>query len=739
MVLSVESVGSTRAQLWDAGFRPVPILNFDARVPSPGKQPIGDGWREAALRDPPQCLTFPPVAHALNTGLLCDGLRPIDLDIDDDMLAKRIRAMAADRFGECPVRVRRNSSRCLMLYRAADGAPPKIAITGAAHSKTSGCKVEVLGAGQQFVAFGRHDSGADLEWFPEPPGEATLHSLPAITEAEVHAFLTDIAPLLGANPPGYTNGHDRHEAGQPQAEPLRLAAALANIPNTGAPDWEWWNKVGMALFRATDGSAIGGELWNEWSKRNPAYQETEAEERWRHYRRSPPTELGAGTLFHLAGNTFQPERTVEEPPEWLDAPPPHENWESVETEAISYTEPPDETDPELIPFPATPVSAAKLETIPPRELVYGHFLFRRFVSALGAPGGSGKTAYAFVVALAICIGRDLLSEGVYDPGNAWIYNLEDPDTELYRRLKAAMIGHNVSFGDIEDRIFMDSGRDRPLVIARAMRDGTVIAWPQVPALIAEIKARNVHLLVVDPFVRSHRVEENHNDQIDFVAALWASIADASDCSILLVHHFKKGGVSGDAGAFRGASALIDASRAAVTLSTMATEEASRLGIPEKERWQYVRVDNAKLNLAPPPDDALWLKLSGVSLDNATDTRQADNVQTVQRWEPPSPWAEFPMSMVTRILDRLTKGPGNSEQYYLTGGTSERWAGQVVMAESGKTVDQAKAIIAAWKRSGLIEPAEYPNPKDKGKTKQGMTVNQAKVSEMIRDSEDRFTG
>jgi hypothetical protein len=98
-----------------------------------------------------------------------------------------------------------------------------------------------------------------------------------------------------------------------------------------------------------------------------------------------------------------------------------------------------------------------------------------------------------------------------------------------------------------------------------------------------------------------------------------------------------------------------------------------------------------------------------------------------------------MSMVTRILDRLTKGPGNSEQYYLTGGTSERWAGQVVMAESGKTVDQAKAIIAAWKRSGLIEPAEYPNPKNKGKTKPGMTVNQAKVSEMIRDSEDRFTG
>ncbi len=422
----------------------------------------------------------------------------------------------------------------------------------------------------------------------------------------------------------------------------------------------------------------------------------------------------------------------EQPPPWLDEAPP---WDSIDGEAEDATIAPLDEDRQSEPFPATEVSEAKLAKIPPRELVYGHFLFRKFVSALGAPGGSGKTAYAYGVALAIATGRDLLSEGVYDPGNVWIYNLEDPETELYRRLKAAMIGHDLSFSDIDGKLFMDSGRDRPLVIARAQRDGTVIAWPQVPDLIAEIKARGIHLMVVDPFVRSHRVEENHNDQIDFVAALWASIADASDCSILLVHHFKKGGVSGDAGAFRGASALIDASRAAVTLSTMATDEAQRLGISEKDRWQYVRVDNAKLNLAPPPDDALWLRLTGVSLDNATDDRKADNVQTVQRWEPPSPWAEFPMSMVTRILERLTKGPGNGEQYYLTGGTSERWAGHVIIEEAAKTEAQAKAILASWKKSGLIEPTQYPNPKDSSKKSQGMKVNQSKVSEMIRETRD----
>lgn len=720
MPQSIDQVTALRAQLWDAGFRPVPIFNADSSGPSPGKRPLGKNWREAALADPPYSVNHAPVEFALNTGVMADGFRAIDIDVDDPATAARIKAMAVDRFGETIIRMRRNSPRCLLLYRAETGQPGKIAVVGKDRQK-----VEVLGAGQQFVAFGTHDSGADLEWFPEAPGDISADALPCVAEADILAFLTVVAPLIGADPPGAPiNGKDHYPPRDPQGNPLLVAAALSAIPNDGPADWESWNKVGMAIWAATGGSALGGEVFNEWSKISPFYDPKETEERWRHYIRSPPTYVGAHTLFRMAGEPVPPQ--IEEPPEWaLEGP----EWDSIDGEAEDATIPPAaEKQPE--PFPATPVSFAKLETIPPRELVYGHFLFRKFVSALGAPGGSGKTAYAFALALAIVAERDFLSEGVYDPGNVWIYNLEDPETELYRRLKAVMIGHGVDFQDIEDRLFLDSGRDRPLVIAKAQRDGTVIAWPQVPALIAEIKARKVHLLIVDPFVRSHRVEENHNDQIDFVAALWASIADAADCSILLVHHFKKGGVSGDAGAFRGASALIDASRAAVTLSTMAAEEASRLGVPEKDRWQYVRVDNAKLNLAPPPDDAMWLKLSGVSLNNATDTRQADNVQTVHRWEPPSPWAEFPMSMVTRILDRLAKGPGNGEQYYLTGGTSDRWAGHVIIEEAAKTEGQTKAIIAAWKKSGLLEATRYVSTADR-KERAGMMVNQGKVSEMIQ--------
>ena len=359
------------------------------------------------------------------------------------------------------------------------------------------------------------------------------------------------------------------------------------------------------------------------------------------------------------------------------------------------------------PFPATGISLEEFTVIPPRERVYGHFLFRKFISALGAPGGAGKTAYAFAVALAIVTGRNLLEEVVHEPGNAWIYNLEDPRTELMRRVKAACVEHDITYGDIADRLFLDSGRDRPMVIARTDKHGNLISWPQVEDLKSELKEKKIRLLIVDHFVRSHRVEENVNDQIDFVAALWAEVADAADCAILLVHHFKKGGASGEAASFRGASALIDASRSAVTLATMAPDEADKLGVPEKDRWQYLRVDNAKLNLAPPPDGALWLRLMGIDLDNAQRHLPADSVQTVRRWKAASVWKAASSVDLNRALDIIDTPPaGWLYSPTRRGAQNNRWAGQVLVDTLGCTESQAATIIAAWLKNGLLVETEY---------------------------------
>lgn len=324
MLLTVEYVTDIRAQLWEAGFRPVPVFNHDAQVDAPGKQPLGKAWQADARKDPPFCAINPAVAHALNTGILCDGLRPIDIDIDDHDLAIRCRALVTARLGEAPVRYRANSSRCTILYRAADGEPTKLSLSGDSHTTENSCKIEVLGRGQQFVALGIHHTGTDLEWFPDTPGHEERAGLPAVTEDQIHSLVAELAVVIGASKlPGRTNGQD-HTPGEPQADLLRIATALADIPNTGPPDWEAWNRAGMAIWRATGGSPAGWEAWEAWSKRNPAYDPTKTRERWDHWFISPPTQIGAGTIFHMAKEArpaislFQPSAAAR--PEGFEAP-----------------------------------------------------------------------------------------------------------------------------------------------------------------------------------------------------------------------------------------------------------------------------------------------------------------------------------------------------------------------------------------------------------------------------------
>jgi hypothetical protein len=86
---------------------------------------------------------------------------------------------------------------------------------------------------------------------------------------------------------------------EPDADFYLVAAALAVIPNRDL-DWDDWNKIGMATWRATGGSNAGFEVFDTWSQKSSKYAADNTGERWQDYLKSPPTEIGAGTLFYLA-------------------------------------------------------------------------------------------------------------------------------------------------------------------------------------------------------------------------------------------------------------------------------------------------------------------------------------------------------------------------------------------------------------------------------------------------------
>ncbi|MDB5738255.1 MAG: hypothetical protein JWO65_1923, partial [Sphingomonas bacterium] len=273
--------------------------------------------------------------------------------------------------------------------------------------------------------------------------------------------------------------------------------------------------------------------------------------------------------------------------------------------------------------------------IPIRPWVYGRWLLRNTITAVVAPGGVGKSSFMASTALALATGRSLLGKPVWDgPKRAWYWNLEDDGEELSRQIQAAAIQHGVNQDDCGDRLFVDSGLDGAgLCTAVEGPAGFVICEPVIEALVKELVERAIDVLIVDPFVSSHTVSENDNGAIDAVAKEWARVAKRAHCSIVLVHHTKKlAGQKVTSEMSRGATALINAARAAIVLNRMDAEEAARFGIEgDDERRRYFSVQDDKHNRAPA-ENANWYRMVSVDLGNGGDGA-GDNIGVVTSWAP----------------------------------------------------------------------------------------------------------
>lgn len=364
--------------------------------------------------------------------------------------------------------------------------------------------------------------------------------------------------------------------------------------------------------------------------------------------------------------------------------------------------------------------------IPPRAWLLGNVFCRRFVSSLVAAGGVGKTALRVLQLLSLALGRSLTGEHVFQRCRVLIVSLEDDVNELRRRVRAAMLHYGVTQEDVRGWLFLAAAGANGWKLATT-ESGVHVAGDLGKRLVETIEARQLDIVSLDPFVKSHGVEENANNAIDFVANILARIAVEHDCAVDAPHHVSKGPAdAGNADRGRGASAFKDAARLVYTLSPMSEQEAATFGVGEQERRSLIRMDSGKVNIAPPAAGAQWFRLVSVRLDNGTDLYpHGDEVQTVEPWSPPNLWRDLPVITLNEILTEIDQGADGGSKYSDHHLAGDRGAWRVVQRHLPNLTDeQAREIIKTWVKNGVLYHVDYQDPAAR-KQRKGLVLNHAK--------------
>ncbi|WP_082512418.1 AAA family ATPase [Afipia sp. Root123D2] len=178
-----ESVVHLRRGLIGHGYRIIPVE---------GKKACGLNWPNAKWTADQMDGLARLHSDATNTGILTGHVVAIDVDTPDPETANAVAAMVEQLpwASAAPYRIGKAPKRCY-LFRTA--SPRAKASTGAYEIGGHKCQLEVLGAGNQFVAFGVHpDTGSEYQWFNGSPAETPLSDLPDISPADIEELLARV-------------------------------------------------------------------------------------------------------------------------------------------------------------------------------------------------------------------------------------------------------------------------------------------------------------------------------------------------------------------------------------------------------------------------------------------------------------------------------------------------------------------------------------------------------------------
>ena len=199
------------------------------------------------------------------------------------------------------------------------------------------------------------------------------------------------------------------------------------------------------------------------------------------------------------------------------------------------------TNPLTQPLKATRFAWRDPSTIPPRQFLYGRHCARGFVSVTAAQGGIGKSSLELTEAIAIGTGRDLLGVRPWERAPVWYLGLEDPLDEYQRRVAAISLHYGIPGAELERALFLELQAVIRISSSRWRRRTNQDRRAEIASIVANVRQQKIALVIVDPFVACHAVNENDNAKLEKVMRAWARVANQAGCAVELVHHFRKSG------------------------------------------------------------------------------------------------------------------------------------------------------------------------------------------------------
>src|SRR6185295_9165673 len=165
--------------------------------------------------------------------------------------------------------------------------------------------------------------------------------------------------------------------------------------------------------------------------------------------------------------------------------------------------------------------------------------------AVGIVGGEPKCCKSFLaldLAVAVASGAPCMRRfAVARTGRVLLFAAEDALHVVRQRLAGIAVAAGVALADLDIQVIT-----APSVRLDVERDRDALA-----ETVAKLRPK---LLVLDPFVRLHRIDENNSGEVAPLLAYLRELQRRYYLAVVLVHHARKGGAKMRAGqALRGSS------------------------------------------------------------------------------------------------------------------------------------------------------------------------------------------